>query len=114
MRISDWSSDVCSSDLRLHQEGLIDGDDQNTLIRHVEDQRRSLQEELALIVPEYKERIARSGVAGANEWLATRARELGERDGQQARRVVASLSTVPDSSACSCSAYRPACTIGSP
>src|SRR3546814_3090245 len=93
MRISDWSSDVCSSDLlnrgwvedvdRLHQEGLIDGDDQNTLIRHVEDQRRSLQEELALIVPEYKERIARNGLDGANEWLAARARELGERDGQQ-------------------------------
>src|SRR3546814_6907273 len=98
MRISDWSSDVCSSDLRLHQEGLIDGDDQNTLIRHVEDQRRSLQEELALIVPEYKERIARSGLDGANEWLAARARELGERDGQQARRVVDSLSTVQDRS----------------
>src|SRR3546814_14575207 len=92
MRISDWSSDVCSSD-----------------IRHVEDQRRSLQEELALIVPEYKERIARSGLDGANEWLAARARELGERDGQQARRVVDSLSTVQDSSACSCYASRPAC-----
>ena len=79
---------------RLHQEGVIDGDDQNTLIRHVEEHRRSLQEELALIVPEYKERIVRDGQPSADQWLAAKARELGERDGQDTRRVVDSLSTV--------------------
>ena len=85
-----WVEDV----ERLHQEGAIDGDDQNTLIRHLEEHRRSLQEELALIVPEYKERIARDGQPGADEWLAAKARELGERDGDKTRRVVDSLSTV--------------------
>ncbi|MFC3716073.1 hypothetical protein ACFONC_07910 [Luteimonas soli] len=89
-----WVEDV----ERLHQEGLIDGDDQNTLIRHVEDQRRSLQEELALIVPEYKERITRDGQSSADEWLAAKARELGERDGDKTRRVVDSLSTVENQS----------------
>jgi len=89
-----WVEDV----ERLHQEGLIDGDDQNTLIRHVEEHRRSLQEELALIVPEYKDRIARDGQPSADEWLAARARELGERDGASTRRVVDSLSTVEDRS----------------
>lgn len=89
-----WVEDV----ERLHQEGLIDGDDQNTLIRHVEEHRRSLQEELALIVPEYKDRIARNGQPSADEWLAARARELGERDGASTRRVVDSLSTVEDRS----------------
>lgn len=89
-----WVEDV----ERLHQEGLIDGDDQNTLIRHVEEHRRSLQEELALIVPEYKDRIARDGQPSADEWLAARARELGERDGASTRRVVDSLSTVENRS----------------
>ena len=85
-----WVEDVD----RLHQEGLIDGDDQNTLIRHVEEHRHSLQEELALLVPEYRDRLARDGQPGADEWLAAKARELGERDGQKTRRVVDSLSTV--------------------
>ena len=89
-----WVEDV----ERLHQEGLIDDDDQNTLIRHVEEHRRSLQEELALIVPEYKDRIARDGQPSADEWLTAKARELGERDGASTRRVVDSLSTVEDRS----------------
>lgn len=89
-----WVEDV----ERLHQEGLIDGDDQNTLIRHVEEHRRSLQEELASIVPEYKDRIARDGQPRADEWLAAKARELGERDGASTRRVVDSLSTVGNES----------------
>ena len=78
----------------LHQEGVIDGDDQNTLIRHLEEHRRTLQDELQLIVPEYKDRIARDGQQAADEWLAAKARELGERDGEKTRRVLGTLSAV--------------------
>jgi hypothetical protein len=85
-----WVEDV----ERLHQEGIIDGDDQNTLIRHLEEHRRSLQDELQLIVPEYKDRIARDGQQAADEWLAAKARELGERDGEKTRRVLGTLSAV--------------------
>ena len=85
-----WVEDVD----RLHQEGLIDGDDQNTLIRHLEEHRRSLQDELQLIVPEYNDRIARDGQQAADEWLAAKARELGERDGEKTRRVLGTLSAV--------------------
>lgn len=85
-----WVEDV----ERLHQEGIIDGDDQNTLIRHMEEHRRSLQDELKLIAPEYNDRIARDGQPSADEWLAAKARELGERDGERTRRVVDTLSAV--------------------
>lgn len=79
---------------RLQQEGMIDADEQNTLIRHVEEHRRSIEEELRLIVPEYEGRVARDGQASADEWLAAKARALGERDGAQSRQVVDSLSAV--------------------
>ncbi len=79
---------------QLHQDGAIDADDQNTLIRHMDEHRRSMEEELQRIVPEYESRIARDGQTSADEWLAATARELGERDGAQSRQVVDSLSAV--------------------
>ena len=85
-----WVEDV----ERLHHEGVIGGDDQNTLIRHLEEHRRTLQDELQLIVPEYNDRIARDGQQAADEWLAAKARELGERDGEKTRRVLGTLSAV--------------------
>jgi hypothetical protein len=79
---------------RLQQDGVIDSDDQNTLIRHLDEHRRSIEEELRLIVPEYESRVARDGQASADDWLATQARALGERDGAQSRRVVDTLTAV--------------------
>src|SRR3546814_10919264 len=36
MRISDWSSDVCSSDLgALDDAGLVEGDDQHLAVHHL-------------------------------------------------------------------------------
>jgi hypothetical protein len=90
-----WVEDV----ERLHHEGIIDGADQNALIRHLEEHRRSLQDELKLIVPEYNDRIARDGQPSADEWLAAKARELGERDGEKTRRVVDTLSALQDQGA---------------
>jgi hypothetical protein len=79
---------------QLRQDGVIDGDDQNTLIRHLDEHRSTLEDELKRIVPEYESRIARDGQASADAWLAATARALGERDGAQSRRVVDSLSVV--------------------
>jgi hypothetical protein len=78
----------------MQREGVIDADDQNTLIRHLDAHRESMAEALARIVPEYESRVARDGQASADEWLASVARTLGEQDGAQSRRVVDSLSVV--------------------
>lgn len=79
---------------RMQQEGMIDGDDENTLIRHLDEHRQSMEDALKQIVPEYESRVAKDGQASADEWLAATARALGEADGAQSRRVVDSLSAV--------------------
>ncbi len=79
---------------QMHREGMLDADDQNTLIRHLDGHRQSMEEALKQIVPEYESRVARDGQASADEWLAATARALGERDGAESRRVVDSLSVV--------------------
>jgi hypothetical protein len=79
---------------QMQREGLIDADDQNTLIRHLDGHRRSMEEALKEIVPEYEARVARDGQESADEWLAATARALGERDGAESRRVVDSLDVV--------------------
>lgn len=77
---------------QLAREGVIDGDDQNALIRHLDEHRRELDAELRRLVPEYERRVATDGQASADEWLATTARVLGERDGAKTRRLLDSLS----------------------
>lgn len=77
---------------QLAREGVIDCDDQNALIRHLDEHRRELEAELRKLVPEYERRLGTDGQAGADEWLAATARALGERDGVKTRRLVDSLS----------------------
>lgn len=85
----DWMDKVD----QLAREGVIDGDDQNALIRHLDEHRREFDAELRKLVPEYERRVATDGQAGADEWLAATARALGERDGMKTRRLLDSLST---------------------
>lgn len=77
---------------RMRREGMIDADDENTLIRHMDEHHRTLQAELERIKPEYEARIARDGQASADQWLAEAARALGEQAGARSRRVLDSLS----------------------
>lgn len=77
---------------QLRQNDLIDADDENELVRHVDQQRQSIEDALAKIGPEYQRRLAADGQASADRWLAQAARELGERDGASSRRMIDQLS----------------------
>lgn len=79
---------------QLRQQGAIDADDENTLIRHMDERLEAVQLELKALVPEYEERSERDGRDAADAWLAERSREMGEREGADARRMVDSLTSV--------------------
>ena len=78
----------------LVANGIIDTDDQNTLIRHYDEHRQSIDAELSRIVPEYQRRVAADGQALADDWLAETAREIGQRDGEGTRRLVDQLNVM--------------------
>lgn len=78
----------------LLANGVIDGDDQNALIRHYDEHRQSIESELANLAPEYERRVQSEGQAIADEWLAETARAIGQRDGEGARRLVDQLNVV--------------------
>lgn len=84
---------------QLRQQGAIDADDENTLIRHMDARLEAVQEELKALVPEYESRSERDGRDAADVWLAERSREMGEREGADARRMVDSLTSVQTSDA---------------
>jgi hypothetical protein len=78
---------------QLRQQGAIDADDENTLIRHMDERLEAVQVELKALVPEYEERVEREGREAADVWLGQRSREMGEREGTDARRMVDSLTS---------------------
>ncbi|MDR7194692.1 hypothetical protein [Luteimonas terrae] len=78
---------------QLRQQGAIDADDENTLIRHMDERLEAVQVELKALVPEYEERVERDGREAADVWLGQRSREMGEREGTDARRMVDSLTS---------------------
>ncbi len=77
---------------QLRSNNIIDAADQDTLVRHYDQHKLNLEEELARIAPEYERRAREDGEASANEWLAETARALGERDGRATRQVIDDLS----------------------
>lgn len=79
---------------QLRQQGAIGADDENTLIRHMDERLEAVQRELKALVPEYEQRADREGRDAADAWLAEQAREMGEREGADARRMVNSLSSI--------------------
>lgn len=72
---------------QLRAEGGINADDEAALIRQLNACRAAIEEELAKAVPEYRRRVAEDGQASADAWLASVARELGEREGAGMRRI---------------------------
>ena len=78
---------------QLRQQGAIDADDENTLIRHMDERLEAVQVELRALVPEYERRVEQDGRDAADAWLGERSRELGEREGAVARRMVDSLTS---------------------
>lgn len=78
---------------QLRQQGAIDADDENTLIRHMDERLEAVQVELKALVPEYEERVELEGREAADVWLGQRSREMGEREGTDARRMVDSLTS---------------------
>ncbi|WP_407353221.1 hypothetical protein [Luteimonas sp. R10] len=77
---------------QLRSEGVIDADDENVLIRHVNDHQSLIERELASIAPEYERRVAADGQERADLWLQQCARELGTREGEKMRRIFDQLS----------------------
>lgn len=78
---------------QLREQGALDADDENMLIRHMDERLDAVQQELARLVPEYEQRVERDGRDAANVWIGAQAREMGEREGADAKRMVDSLST---------------------
>lgn len=78
---------------QLRQQGAIDADDENTLIRHMDERLEAVQVELRALVPEYERRVEQDGREAADAWLGERSREMGEREGADARRMVDSLTS---------------------
>ncbi|KPN16736.1 hypothetical protein AO715_01100 [Xanthomonas sp. Mitacek01] len=79
---------------QLREQGAIGSDDENVLIRHMDERLEAVQQELKALVPEYERRVESDGREAADAWLGGCAREMGEREGADARRMVNSLSSV--------------------
>ncbi len=79
---------------QLREQGVLDADDENTLIRHMDERLDAVEAELKALVPEYERRVGTDGREAADAWIGARAREVGEREGADARRMVDSLTSV--------------------
>ncbi|MCD9029467.1 hypothetical protein LDO26_14830 [Luteimonas sp. BDR2-5] len=79
---------------QLREQGAITADDETTLIRHMDERLDAVQQELTALVPEYQRRVEADGQEAADAWIGERAREMGEREGADARRMVDSLAAV--------------------
>lgn len=80
----------------MRSNDLINADDENALIRHYDDQKASIEAAFLEFLPEYQRRMREDGEAKANEWLAETAREIGQREGEAARRAVGGVSASKD------------------
>lgn len=78
----------------LRADGVVTADEENSLVRDYDEQRRQLESDLARIATEYRARMDADGEVAANAWLAGQARELGRRDGEATRRMVGQLHAV--------------------
>ncbi len=79
---------------QLREQGAITADDETTLIRHMDERLDAVQQELTALVPEYQRRVETDGQEAADAWIGERAREMGEREGTDAKRMVDSLTSV--------------------
>ncbi|MEN4901930.1 hypothetical protein [Luteimonas sp. TWI1437] len=79
---------------QLREQGAITADDETVLIRHMDERLDVVQQELKALVPEYERRAASDGREAADAWLGAQAREMGEREGADAKRMVNSLTAV--------------------
>lgn len=72
----------------LKEQGLIDEADEATLIRHLAERRAGLEDSMSALVPEYRRRLTDDGQPAADDWVAARARELGEADARATRELL--------------------------
>lgn len=75
---------------RLREDGRLDETGEAALVRYYAERAHSLETGLREIVGEYAHRVANEGEEAANRWLTEAARTLGQRDGEETRRVIAS------------------------
>lgn len=78
---------------QLRDQGAISAEDETILIRHMDERLDAVQQELKGLVPEYERRVESEGRDVADAWLGAKAREMGEREGEDARRMVDSLTS---------------------
>ncbi len=79
---------------QLREQGALDADDETTLIRHMDERLDAVEQELKALVPAYERMVEAEGRPAADAWIGAQAREIGEREGEDARRMVDSLTSV--------------------
>ena len=80
---------------RMRADGELDDAGEGVLHRHFTERARSLAEEFDALLAEYRERAGESGEEAATRWLAEAAEALGRRDGEETRRLLATVSSTP-------------------
>ncbi|NZA26792.1 hypothetical protein H0E84_10390 [Luteimonas sp. SJ-92] len=71
----------------MRAAGVLNAEDENTLIRHVRECEERIQSELAGIAPAYQTKLAAEGKESADAWLAEMAASLGREEGEKMRRI---------------------------
>lgn len=74
---------------RLREEGCLDEAGESALVRYYSERAHSLETGLRDIVDEYTQRVSSEGEDAAQRWLTDAARTLGQRDGEDTRRMIA-------------------------
>lgn len=76
---------------RMREDGQLDDAGEAALHRHFEERSQRLQQEMASLVEQFRQRSARDGDGIATQWLVDAVEALGRRDGEESRRVLATV-----------------------
>ena len=78
---------------RMRADGELDAVGEGVLHRHFAERAGTLAVEFDALLAEYRRRAGTEGEEAATQWLAEAAESLGRRDGEETRRVLASVVT---------------------
>lgn len=78
----------------LRQQGILDASEEDRLLTQFDGMLRDVNEQKALLEPEYKRRVRDDGLEEANTWLRDAAADLGRRHGEATRVIVDQLRVV--------------------
>jgi hypothetical protein len=78
---------------RMRADGELDTASEGVLHRHFAERAGTLAVEFDALLSEYRQRAETDGEEAAMQWLAEAAESLGRRDGEETRRILASVAT---------------------